>query len=136
MKRSGISTGKAPVVGFSAGTKSPLSQAVRFGDLVFCSGQGPLDPETREIVSEDFETQTRQTLANMLAVVEAGGSDRGRILKCTCYLRDVANFPVFNRLYSEFFVDVDPPPARTTIEASPPRPGVEVEIECIAAAGE
>ena len=119
MEPRAISTDRAPMVGFSSGTKSPLSQAVRYGDIVFCSGQGPLDPETREIVSSDFEEQTRQTLSNMLAVVEAAGSSKDRILKCTCHLRDVSTFP-----------------ARTTTEGSPPREGVLVEVECIAAAAD
>lgn len=135
MKARGVSTDKAPMVGFSAGTKAPLSQAIRFGDIVFCSGQGPLDPRSHEIVSDDFEEQTRQTLANLLAVVEAAGSEKSRILKCNCYLRDVGNFATFNQLYREFFANVDPLPARTTIEASPPRAGVLVEIECVAAVG-
>lgn len=136
MDRRGVQTDKAPMVGFSAGTKAPLSQAIRFGDVIFCSGQGPLDPETHEVISEDFEEQTRQTLANMLAVVEAAGSSKDRILKCNCYLRDVSNFADFNRLYREFFEGIDPLPARTTVEAGPPRAGVNVEIECVAAAGD
>lgn len=130
----GVNTDKAPMVGFSAGTKAPLSQAIRFGDLIFCSGQGPLDPESHTIVSDDFEAQTRQTLANLLAVVEAAGGARSSILKCNCYVREIENFPTFNKLYREFFEGVDPLPARTTIEASPPRDGVRVEIECTAAA--
>lgn len=134
MEPRAISTDRAPMVGFSATTKSPLSQAVRYGDLILCSGQGPLDPETREIVSSDFEEQTRQTLKNMLAVVEAAGSSKHRILKCNCHLRDVSNFPAFNAIYREFFEDCETFPARTTTEGSPPREGVLVEIECIAAA--
>ncbi|MPZ63465.1 MAG: RidA family protein [Propionibacteriales bacterium] len=128
-----VSTGDAPVVGFSAGTAAPLSQATVFNGLVFCSGQGPLDPETHTIVSDDFVTQTRQTLKNMLAVVEAAGSSRELILKCNCYVRDIEDFPAFNAEYRAFFEGVSTFPARTTVQASPPRAGVLVEIECVAA---
>jgi 2-iminobutanoate/2-iminopropanoate deaminase len=136
MQQRAISTDRAPVVGFSTGTKAPLSQAIRYGNLIFCSGQGPLDPEKHEIVSDDFEAQVRQTLANLLAVVEAAGSSKDRILKCNCYLREIENFPAFNALYREFFSDCKAFPARTTTQAAPPREGVRVEIECIAAAAE
>lgn len=129
-----VRTDQAPIVGFSAGTKAPLSQAISYGGLVYCSGQGPLDPETHTIVSDDFEEQTRTTLANMLAVVEAAGSSKDKILKCNCYLRDVENFPKFNAIYREFFEDCPQFPARTTVECAPPRAGVLVEIECVAAA--
>lgn len=131
-----IKTDQAPIVGFSAGTKAPLSQAISYGGMVFCSGQGPLDPEKHEIISDDFEEQTWTTLRNMLAVVEAAGSSKERILKCNCYLRDVENFAKFNAIYREFFADCPRFPARTTVEASAPRPGVLVEIECVAAAAE
>jgi 2-iminobutanoate/2-iminopropanoate deaminase len=136
MEAKSISTDKAPLVGFSAGTKAPLSQAIVYNGLVFCSGQGPLDPETHTIVSDDFEEQTRQTLENMVRVVEAAGSGKDRILKCNCYVRDMENFPKFNAVYRAFFEDCPQFPARTTVRADPPREGVLVEVECIAAAGE
>ena len=132
VKREEVKTTAAPTVGFSAGTKAPLSQALRVGDLIFCSGQGPLDPETHEVVAGDFETQVRQTLENMLSVVEAAGGTKSTIAKCNCYLRDVSNFPAFNKIYREFFEECETFPARTTVEASPPREGVDVEIECTA----
>jgi 2-iminobutanoate/2-iminopropanoate deaminase len=104
-----------------------------FNGLVFCSGQGPLDPASHTIVSDDFVTQTKQTLANMLAVVEAAGSAKDLILKCNCYVRDIENFAAFNAEYRAFFEGVPTFPARTTVQASPPRAGVLVEIECVAA---
>jgi 2-iminobutanoate/2-iminopropanoate deaminase len=128
-----VSTDKAPVVGFSAGTKAPLSQAIGFGDIIFCSGQGPLDPETHTLKTHDFEEQAQLVLENLLRVVEAAGSSRERILKCNCYIRDIENFPAFNAVYRRFFEDCPQFPARTTVQASPPRDGVLVEIECIAA---
>lgn len=119
-------------MGFSAGTAAPLSQAIVFGELIFCSGTGPLHPTTREIVSDDLAEQTRQTLDNLLAAVEAAGGTKNSILKCNCYLRHVDQFPVFNQIYREFFADCESFPARTTVHASPHRDRVLVEVECIA----
>lgn len=133
MSKRAVSTTKAPLVGFSASTAAPLSQAVVFGELIFCSGTGPLDPETHKIVSDDLQEQTRQTLANMLATVEAAGGSKNSILKCNCYLRDLAHFDQFNQVYRAFFADCESFPARTTVNAAPPRAGVLVEVECVAA---
>jgi 2-iminobutanoate/2-iminopropanoate deaminase len=128
-----VTTENAPVTGFSSGTKAPLSQAIVFNGMVFVSGQGPLDPETHQIATDDFEEQTRLTLENMLRVVEAAGSSRERILRCNCYVRDMENFPKFNKVYRAFFEGCPQFPARTTVKASPPREGVLVEVDCIAA---
>ncbi len=128
-----VTTTSAPVVGFSTGTAAPLSQAIVHGTTIYTSGTGPLDPETKQIVSDDFEEQVRQTLTNLLAVVEAAGGTRGSILKCNCYVRDVEIFPRFNAVYREFFDGGDHFPARTTVVATPHRTGVQVEVECIAA---
>lgn len=128
-----VNTTNAPIVGFSTGTAAPLSQAIIHNGTIYCSGTGPLDPETRSIISDDFEDQVRQTLANLVAVVEAAGGRRETILKCTCYVRDKENFPVFNTVYREFFGSKTHFPARTTIIATPHRTGVQVEVECIAA---
>jgi 2-iminobutanoate/2-iminopropanoate deaminase len=127
-----VNTAGAPMVGFSTGTKAPLSQAVVHGDVIYCSGTGPLDPATHTIVSEEFTAQVRQTLANLLTVVEAAGGRKDTIIKCNCYLRDIENFAEFNREYRAFFEDCPIFPARTTVNAAPPRAGVLVEIECIA----
>ncbi|MFF5234570.1 RidA family protein [Dactylosporangium sp. NPDC000521] len=128
-----VQTRKAPTVGFSATTAAPLSQAVVHGDTIYCSGTGPLDPETRTIVSDDFAEQVAQTLTNLVAVVEAAGGTKASILKCTCYLRHVEHFESFNAEYRRFFADNPHFPARTTVIASPHRAGVLVEVECIAA---
>lgn len=133
MEAKAIRTDKAPLVGFSSGTAAPLSQAIVYNGLVFCSGQGPLDPETHTIATDDFSAQTQLTLENMVRVVEAAGSSKDRILKCNCYLSDMDNFPAFNAVYRAFFEDAPQFPARTTVKAAAPREGVLVEIECIAA---
>lgn len=132
MKIAEITTKDAPVVGFSEGTSAPLSQAVRVGDLLICSGQGPLDAESHEIISQDFREQVRQTLRNLVAVVEAAGSTKEHIVKCNCYLRDISSFAEFNAEYRAFFENNRIFPARTTVQAAPPRNGVLVEVECIA----
>ncbi|GAA1384543.1 Rid family detoxifying hydrolase [Pseudonocardia kongjuensis] len=128
-----VTTRSAPVVGFSTGTAAPLSQAVVHGGTIYCSGTGPLDPQTRTIVSDDFAAQVRQTLTNLLAVVEAAGGSRDTVLKCTCYVADVADFGTFNEEYRRFFDGAAHFPARTTIIATPHRTGVRVEVECVAA---
>lgn len=131
-----VSTTAAPTTGFSAGTAAPLSMAIAYNGLLFVSGQGPLDPVTHKVVSEDFEEQLRLTLKNLLTVVEAAGSTKSDILRCNIYIRDMENFPKYNPIYREFFSDATHFPARTTVRADPPREGVLVEIDCIAAVAE
>jgi 2-iminobutanoate/2-iminopropanoate deaminase len=126
-----VTTKSAPVTGFSVSTPAPLSQATVFGDVIYCSGTGPLDPETREVVSDDFATQVRQTLTNLIRVVEAAGGRRDTVLKCNCYLGDVHDFATFNEVYREFFGSEFP--ARTTVGVTLHRARVRVEIDCIAA---
>lgn len=128
-----ISTSGAPVVGFSSGTVAPLSQAIVVGDLIYCSGTGPLSPETRTVVSDDFVEQVNQTLANMLRTVEAAGGTKNTIVKCNIFLGDVKNFGDFNAAYREFFTDAEGFPARTTVGAVLHRERVQVEIDCVAA---
>ncbi|MDT0542446.1 RidA family protein [Streptomyces lonegramiae] len=101
------------------------------GGLVFTSGQGPLDPATNEMPA-DFAAQATRVLSNLVAVFEAAGSGKDRIVKCTCYLSDRKNFPEFNRVYREFFADCSPLPARTTVVAQLVREGVLVEIDAVA----
>ena len=127
-----IHTDKAPFVRFADGTEPPLSQAIRFGDFVFTSGQGPLDPTTNEMPT-DFAAQVRQVLSNIVEVVQAGGSRKDLIIKCTCYLSDRADFATFNKAYREFFADTSTLPARTTVVTDLVREGVLVEIDAVAA---
>ncbi|AIJ26322.1 RidA family protein [Amycolatopsis methanolica] len=126
-----IHTDTAPFVRFPDGTEPPLSQAIRTGDLVFTSGQGPLDPATHEIPA-DLDAQVRQVLTNLVAVFVTAGSRKDLIVKCTCYLGDRANFAAFNRVYQEFFADCPVLPARTTVVAELVREGVLVEIDGVA----
>jgi len=109
----------------------PYSQAIQLGDLIFVSGQIPLDPRTGEIVSGEIEEQTRQVLRNLKAVLEAADSDLSRVVKATVYLTDMSLFPRINAVYAEAF-DADPAPARATVEVSALPLGAHVEIDAIA----
>jgi 2-iminobutanoate/2-iminopropanoate deaminase len=130
MKPEVVVTKQAPRTGFSEGTESPIAQGVKCGGFVFVSGQGPLDPATKQVVSEDIAEQTRVTLDNVRAVLEAAGTSLQNVVRVGVYLRNMDDFPVFNRVFKEYFQGVQP--ARTTVEAAPPRKGVNVEIDAIA----
>jgi len=118
-----IATEKAPkAVG-------PYSQAVRFADLVFVSGQIPLDPESGEIVGGDIEVQAKQVLENLKAIVEASGMGLENVLKCTCFLKNMEHFARFNSIYNTYFANVLP--ARETVEVSRLPKDVLVEISAI-----
>ena len=130
MKPEVIFTKSAPKTGFSEGTESPIAQGVRCGGFLFVSGQGPLDPVTKAVVSDDIAEQTRVTLDNVKAVLEAGGTGIANVVRVGVYLRNMEDFAMFNRVFKEYFAGVQP--ARTTVEAAPPRTGVNVEIDAIA----
>ena len=118
-----ISTSRAPAA------IGPYSQAVRYDNLLFVSGQISLDPESGEIVTGDIEVQTRRVLDNLKAILEAGGMELKHVLKCTCFLQNMGDFPTFNSVYSEYFSDVLP--ARETVEVSRLPKDVLVEISAI-----
>ena len=109
----------------------PYSQAIRLDDLVFVSGQIPLDPKTGEIVSGEIEDETRQVLHNLKAVLEASGANLSSVVKTTVYLTDMSLFPRINAVYAEAF-DAEPAPARATVEVSALPLGAHVEIDAIA----
>ena len=117
----------------SSGSPRPLgpySQAIVVDGLVFCSGQGPMEPETGAVVGGDVAAQTERTLRNLGAVLDAAGVGYADVVKTTCYLADMDDFAVFNEVYGRFFPD--PPPARTTIQAARLPLDIRVEIEAIA----
>lgn len=113
----------------AAAAVGPYSQAVRAGDLLFTSGQIPLTPDG-ELAGGDIEAQTRQVLANLRAVLEAGGSDPSRVVKCTVFLRDMDDFARVNAVYGEAFGAE--PPARSAVQVARLPKDVGVEIEAIA----
>lgn len=106
----------------------PYSQGTVWRDLIFVSGQGPLDPKTGQIVGETIEEQARVTLRNVKGIVEAGGGTMADVLRVTVFLSDMRLFDRFNAVYRTFF---DPPyPARSCVEAG--LAGILVEIDAIA----
>jgi 2-iminobutanoate/2-iminopropanoate deaminase len=125
-----VYTKAAPTTGFSEGMESPIAQGVKCGGFVFVSGQGPLDPVSKQVVSDDLGEQTRVTLDNVSKVLEAAGTSLANVVKVGVFLRDMKDFDVFNRVFREYFKGVQP--ARTTVEAAAPRKGVNVEIDAIA----
>lgn len=112
----------------------PYSQAVRSGEWLFVSGQIPLDPATGEKVDGEIEDETRRVLANLRAVLEAGGSGLDRVVRATVYLTDLSLFPRVNAVYAEAF-DHEPAPARATVGVSALPLGARVEIDAIARVG-
>jgi 2-iminobutanoate/2-iminopropanoate deaminase len=110
----------------------PYSQAVRTGDLLFCSGQIPLEPTTGELVKDDIEGQTRRCLMNLSAVAEAAGGSLANAVRCTVYLTDMNDFARVNEVYGEFFGGGDPP-ARVAVAAAALPKGADVEIDAIVA---
>ena len=109
----------------------PYSPGVVFDRLVIVSGQGATDPDTGKLAGSDVETQTRQVFRNMRAILEAGGSDLSKVLRCGVFLVDLRDFEKMNAVYAEVFGDHRP--ARTTVGvASLPDPGLRVEIDAIA----
>lgn len=108
----------------------PYSQAVRAGNLLFVAGQGAADPRTGEIQRASIQTETRQVLENLKAILEAAGASLSEVVKTTCYLADINDFQAFNAVYAEYFTAE--PPARTTIQAGKLPLNLRVEIEAIA----
>lgn len=123
MTKSIISTDKAaPAVG-------PYSQGTHTEQFVFASGQLPIDPRTGNI-PDGIEQQTRQSLANLVAVLEAGGASTASVMKTTVFLKNMSDFAAMNAIYAELFKDA--PPARSTIEVARLPKDALVEVEAIA----
>ena len=109
----------------------PYSQAIRTGNLLFVSGQIPIDPATGKIIDDkSIQAQTRRVLQNLTAIVAAAGGSVDGIVKTTVYLRDMNEFADMNAVYGEFFRMR--PPARATVEAARLPRDVSIEIDCIA----
>jgi len=121
-----ITTDKAPqAIG-------PYSQAIKTGDLIFFSGQIPLDPLTGELVGTDIEQQTRQVMHNMSGALSGAGVGFDSIVKSTIYLTDLGDFYTVNAIYAEYIGD--PAPARACVEVKGLPRGALIEIEWIATA--
>ncbi|MCE4606048.1 MAG: Rid family detoxifying hydrolase [Desulfurococcales archaeon] len=109
----------------------PYSQAVVFKDLIFVSGQIPIDPKTGKVVEGDFSAKSRQALNNLVNIVRAAGGDVDTLLKVRVFLRNISKFNEFNKVYSEI-IGKNPPPSRVVVEVSNLPLGVELEVEATA----
>lgn len=109
----------------------PYSHAVTWGDLIFVSGQGPIDPVSGTLLADDFAAEASQVLRNLRTVLSAAGGGFETVLKTQIYLVDLGNFRVMNELYSKSF---DGPhfPARTTVQVAALPGGIGVEIDAVA----
>jgi 2-iminobutanoate/2-iminopropanoate deaminase len=112
----------------------PYSHAVRTGDLLFCSGQIPLDPLTGELVGASAAEQARRCLQNLEAVCEAAGARLGQAVRVTVYMTDLGEFAAVNEVYGSFFEGADPP-ARVTVGVAALPKGAQVEIDAVLAFG-
>ncbi|HEX8247211.1 MAG TPA: RidA family protein [Pyrinomonadaceae bacterium] len=119
-----ISTENAP------GAIGPYSQAVKTENMVFLSGQIPIDPQTGEFVSGGVAEQTEQVLKNLSAVLEAAGTSLNNVVKTTVFLADMNDFTAMNEVYARHFSENKP--ARATVQAARLPRDARVEIECIA----
>ncbi|MDN5347920.1 MAG: 2-iminobutanoate/2-iminopropanoate deaminase [Clostridia bacterium] len=124
MNKSAISTAKAPAA------IGPYSQAIRYGDLVFTSGQIPIDPASGTVVAGGIEAQTRQVMRNLEEVLLAAGASLTTVLKTTVFIKNMDDFGKVNEIYAEFFNS--DPPARSCVEVARLPKDVLVEIEAVA----
>ncbi|MCA9528112.1 MAG: RidA family protein [Myxococcales bacterium] len=124
MSRAAIATAAAPAA------IGPYSQAIRAGDTLWLSGQIALDPATGAVRGATAAEQAEQVMANLGAVLEAAGAGFGQLVRCTIFLKDLADFAAVNAVYARFMPD--PPPARACVEVSRLPRDVLVEIDGIA----
>ena len=120
-----IRTSRAPL------PVASYSQAVQAGNLVFCSGQIPLDPDTKAMVEGGIAEQTQRALDNLSAVLNAAGGSLDDVVKTTVFLSDMSNFALMNEVYANYFMD-SVPPARSTVQVAGLPRNALVEIECVA----
>ena len=126
-----INLSLAPTVGSTPGhSVSPLAQAIRFGNMLFVSGQGSVDPASGNVVEGDIAVQTRLTLDNLMSVLAAAGATAKNVVNMRVTLRDVADFPRFNEAFREYFDGEKV--TRTCFGGTPNRAGVNVQIDCVA----
>lgn len=108
----------------------PYSQAIMTENMIFTSGQIPIDPKAGKIVAETIEAQTEQVMNNLKAVLATAGVGMDRIVKTTCYLADINDFAAFNGVYARYFLEN--PPARSCFQVAALPMGAKVEVEVVA----
>jgi 2-iminobutanoate/2-iminopropanoate deaminase len=111
----------------------PYSHAIHAGNLVFTSGQLPIDPGSGKVVEGGIKEQTRQVMENLRAILEAAGADFSKVIKVTVYLDEIRSFAQFNEVYGEFFPSEQP--ARSAFQVAALPLGAMVEVDMIAHAG-
>lgn len=109
----------------------PYSQAIVANGMVFTAGVIPLDPETKEVAGSDIRAQAERVLTSLAGLLEDAGSSLESVIKTTCFLQNLGDFPAFNEVYATFFKG-DRPPARSTVEVAKLPMGVLIEMECVA----
>ena len=124
MSKEVISTTNAP------GAIGPYSQGIKYGNLLFVSGQTPIDPETMKIAEGDVQAQTVQCIENLKGILEEAGSSLDKVLKSTVFIKDMDNFAKVNEIYAKYFTENQP--ARSCVEVARLPMDVSVEIEVIA----
>ena len=124
MSNKAIVTDKAPAA------IGPYSQAIQIGQLLFTSGQIPIDPETGALVEGGIQEQARQSLNNIKAILNAAGTNMGAVVKTTVFLQDMNDFAAMNEVYAEFFQE--PYPARSAVQVGRLPKDALVEIETVA----
>ena len=105
------------------------SQGIKSGNLVFTSGQIPLNPETGELINGDFKSEISQVLTNLNAVLKSGGSSLKKAIKLTVFLTDLSYFPQVNEVFKEFFPEN--PPARSAVQVSALPMNAKIEIDAV-----
>ena len=105
------------------------SQGIKSGNLVFTSGQIPLNPQTGELINGDFKSEISQVLTNLNAVLKSGGSSLKKAIKLTVFITDLSYFPQVNEVFKEFFPEN--PPARSAVQVSALPMDVKIEIEAV-----
>ncbi len=123
MNKKIISTDKAPAA------IGPYSQAVMVDNVVYISGQIPLDPSTKAIISDDFVEQAHQVFSNLIAVAEASGGSLSDAVKLTVYVSDITDFPQLNEVMMKYLSE--PYPARATVQVAALPLGAKVEIDAV-----
>lgn len=124
MEKKIISTKNAPAA------IGPYSQAVKTGNLVFTSGQIPLDPQTGELVNDDIKKATERSMENINAILEEAGTSLDKVVKTTVFIQDMNDFAAVNEVYGRYFTENQP--ARSCVEVAKLPKGAKVEIEVTA----
>jgi 2-iminobutanoate/2-iminopropanoate deaminase len=125
MNKSAVSTNKAPAA------VGPYSQAIRYNQLLFTSGQIPLDPETGKIIDGEITAHAHRVFKNIAAIANEAGTSLNKAIKTTVFLADIADFQAVNEVYKEYFTE--PFPARSAFQVAAMPLGAKIEVEAIIA---